>query len=464
MEIVMPKVGLTMTEGTIAQWHKREGEHVHKGEPLFTFETEKSTLDYESPTEGVLHQILVAEGQTVACLTPVAVIGEAASTLPLDSRLPIRESEVGNRESGVGSRESGIGSGKSGVGRRESALVTTQNVRRRPVSPRARLRARKLGVDLGQVDGTGPDGAIRERDVLAAARSQQRQATPLARRLAEQLGVDLAVVPGSGPQGKITREDVERWALAAGDAAAQRRQVPDAASVQSGAQSPMQPLTPARRIAARRLTASAQQTPHVTLFTEADATHLVAAREQISAELGEKISYNALLVAVCARALKEHPLLNASWVEATEPAIAVHAHIHIGLAVDTPRGLLVPVLKDAMHKSVRQIHQELSDLIARAQNGTLRPDELTGSTFTLTNLGMFEVEGFTPIINPPEAAILGVGRIVRKAVPQNDERIVVRPMITLSLSFDHRVIDGAPAAKGLQRIKQLIERPFALLL
>lgn len=449
MEIVMPKVGLTMTEGTIAQWHKREGEHVHKGEPLFTFETEKSTLDYESPTEGVLHQILVAEGQTVACLTPVAVIGEAASTLPLDSRLPTRESEVGNRESGVGSRES---------------TPTTPNVRRRPVSPRARLRARKLGVDLGQVDGTGPDGAIRERDVLAAARSQQRRATPLARRLAEQLGVDLAVVPGSGPEGKITREDVERWALAAGDTAAQRRQVPDAASAQSGAQSSMQPLTPARRIAARRLTASAQQTPHVTLFTEADATHLVAAREQISAELGEKISYNALLIAVCARALKEHPLLNASWVEATEPAIAVHAHIHIGLAVNTPRGLLVPVLKDALHKSVRQIHQELSDLIARAQGGTLRPDELTGSTFTLTNLGMFEVDGFTPIINAPEAAILGVGRIVRKAVPQNDERIVVRPMMTLSLSFDHRVIDGAPAAKGMQRIKQLIERPFALLL
>lgn len=449
MEIVMPKVGLTMTEGTIAQWHKREGEHVHKGEPLFTFETEKSTLDYESPTEGVLHQILVAEGQTVACLTPVAVIGEAASTLPLDSRLPTRESEVGNRDSGIGNRES---------------TPTTPNVRRRPVSPRARLRARELGVDLGQVDGTGPDGAIRERDVLAAARSQQRRATPLARRLAEQLGVDLAVVPGSGPEGKITREDVERWALAAGDTAAQRRQVPDAASAQSGAQSSMHPLTPARRIAARRLTASAQQTPHVTLFTEADATHLVAAREQISAELGEKISYNALLVAVCARALKEHPLLNASWVEATEPAIAVHAHIHIGLAVDTPRGLLVPVLKDALHKSVRQIHQELSDLIARAQGGTLRPDELTGSTFTLTNLGMFEVDGFTPIINAPEAAILGVGRIVRKAVPQNDERIVVRPMMTLSLSFDHRVIDGAPAAKGLQRIKQLIERPFALLL
>lgn len=429
MEIVMPKVGLTMTEGTLAQWHKREGDRVRKGEVLFTFESEKSTLEYESPADGVLSRVLVRAGQTVPCLTPVAILEPLA---PQSSEGAVAHAEA-------------------------------EAPQRRPVSPRARWRAAALGVDLSQVQGTGPEGAIRERDVLRAAetRAVSRtlpavKATPLAQRLAESLGVDLSRVQGSGPEGKITREDVLRAAEArAAEAPVAPKPVEEAQT--------FVPLSSVRRITAQRLSESARAAPHVTLFTEADATQLVAAREQISAELGEKLSYNTLLIALCARALREHPMLNASWAGDAKLGVLVHAHVNIALAVDTERGLLTPVVHDADTKSLRTLHAEVSTLVQQAQAGTLSPDALRDATFTITNLGMYDVDGFTPIINPPQAAILGVGRIRERAVPQADGRVVARAMLTLSLSFDHRVVDGAPAARFLQRVKQLIERPFALL-
>ncbi len=426
MEVVMPKVGLTMSEGTIVQWHKREGEYVHKGEPLFTFETEKSTLEHESPGSGVLRRILVPAGQTAACLTPVALLedGEPHATFAAGEAAP------------------------------------APTLARRLASPRARWRARSLGIDINRVQASGSSGVIRERDVLAAAAALTQitapspRATPLAQKRAAELGIDLATVRGSGPEGKITRDDVER-------VAAQRR-APETPSTHA---TPSEPVSPVRRAIAQRLTEAARDIPTVTLMTEADATAFVEAREQLSAELGEKVSYNTLLMIICARALREHPQLNASWVEAPggEPRIVRHADIHIGLAVDTPRGLLVPVLRDVPARTLREVHQTLSALVARAREGALPPDDLRGSTFTITNLGMFEVDGFTPLLNPPEAAILGVGRIVKRAVPLSDERIVARSMMTLSLTFDHRVVDGAPAAAFLQRVRRLIERPFALM-
>jgi len=421
MDVLMPKVGLTMTEGTIVHWHKREGEVVCKGDLLFTFETEKSTLDYEAPVSGKLSRILAAEGSTVACLTPVALIEESTaetSATPARAEAPLR----------------------------------------RPCSPRARMRAKSLGLDLDRVIGSGPEGAIRERDVLAAAQATVR-ATPLAERLAAELGIALDTITGSGPSGRITRDDVAR--------AAQERST-DAQPVRDTDRS-TQPLSLIRRTTAQRLTTNAQTAPHVTLFTEADATYLITAREQLSAELKEKLSYNALFIAICARALKEHPYANASWVaqlpdRPDQPGVLQHSAIHIGLAVDTPKGLLVPVVRDAGSKPLAQIHREIADLVVRAHEGNLQPDELRGGTFTITNLGMFEVDGFTPILNLPEAAILGIGRLAKKPAVLEDGAIAARTLITLSLSFDHRVMDGAPAARFLQRIKQLVERPFALLL
>lgn len=434
MQILMPKVGLTMTEGSIVQWHKREGDLVARGEPLFTFETEKSTLEFESPAEGVLSQILIPAGQVVACFVPVAEVGAGEAQ------------SITNHESRV-----------------------TGAASRKPISPRARMRAREMGVDVEGIAGSGPDGAVRERDVMSVKRetlnvnpqSASVRATPIAQRIATEMGIDLAHIRGTGRDGVITREDVERQKTEGFPSSSDNQPVP---------------LTPIRRITAQRMTENAQAAPHVTLTTEADASALVSAREQISAELGEKLSYNALLIAIVAKALGEHAEVNASWgddggrkTEDGQPvglpsSVLRHTSIHIGLAVDTPRGLLVPVLRDCGGKGLAEIHRQLGEVVARAQAGKARPDEVSGGTFTITNLGMFEIDAFTPIINLPEAAILGVGRIVKKAIVLDDDRIVPRPMMTLSLSFDHRVMDGATAAKFLQRVKQLVERPMALLL
>jgi pyruvate dehydrogenase E2 component (dihydrolipoamide acetyltransferase) len=294
----------------------------------------------------------------------------------------------------------------------------------------------------------------------AAAGVATVKASPVARRLAAQAGVDLSTVAGSGPGGRIMRQDIE---IAANqDVGAQHAASPPAAPPQP---SPLeekhaQPLTGLRAVIADRLSASWRERPHVTLTTEADATNLVSARQQLMEELGQKVAYDALLVALAARALQELPGMN---VRLAEGGLQRLSEINIGVALDTERGLLVPVVRDAAAKSLLQIQRALAELAERALAGRSLPDDLSGGTFTITNLGMFDVDAFTPIINPPESAILGVGRIVAKPVAV-DRQVVVRDMLTLSLSFDHRLIDGAPAARFLQRVKQLVERPFALAL
>jgi pyruvate dehydrogenase E2 component (dihydrolipoamide acetyltransferase) len=218
-----------------------------------------------------------------------------------------------------------------------------------------------------------------------------------------------------------------------------------------------------RGIIAERLSQSWRERPQVTLTTDADATNLVAARQQLNAELastGEKISYNALLIKLVAQALHEQPNIN---VQLTASGLQTMSEINIGLAVDTERGLLVPVVRDPLQKSLRQINADMLALAERAVKGRSHPDDLSGGTFSVTNLGAYEIDAFTPLVNPPECAILGVGRIVSKPVGLNGQ-IVLRDMLALSLSFDHRLVDGAPAAKFLQRVKQLIERPFTLAL
>lgn len=405
--VVMPKLGLTMTEAKIVRWHKQEGEHVAKGELLFTLETEKATLEIEAPTDGILH-ILVPVGATVPVNEPIAVLSGGP----------------GDKGTGrQGDRET----------ERQGALPTTQY----PISasPKARALARQRGVSLQGLTGSGIRGMIVAADLQVGPPAVK--ATPLARKLAAEAGVELGALVGSGPGGKITSRDVK---------------TSEAARV-------AQPLTGLRAIIAERMSAGWRERPQVTLTTDADATNLVSARQQLYAETGEKISYNAFLVMIAARALREHPHLN---VRLTQAGLEQLPHINIGVAVDTERGLLVPVIHDAPAKSLFELDRLLRELADRAIAGRSLPDELTGGTFTITNLGMYDIDAFTPIINPPECAILGVGRIIARPVGLNGQ-IVLREMMTLSLSFDHRLVDGAPAARFLQRIKQLIERPFALL-
>lgn len=399
--VVMPKLGLTMTQATIVEWHRDEGDRVEKGDVLFTIETDKVTLEIEAPAGGVLH-ILVPAGETVVVLTPVARVLPAGVTVEAQTSAP--------------SPDQG----------------------RVRASPKARALARERGIPLAGIAGTGPRGMVVSADLEGAiAPEEPVRVSPVARKLAAETGVDLAAVEGTGVSGRVMRRDVERAAE------------PPAEPL---------PLSGPRAVIAQRLAASWRERPHVTLTAEADATNLVAAREQATAELDRKVSYDTFLVTLVARALREHPNVN---VRLTETGIEELPEINVGVAVDTERGLLVPVVRDAASKSLAQVQETLEGLVARALEGTSLPDDLTGGTFTITNLGMYEIDAFTPIINPPESAILGVGRIAPRPVAVEGQ-VVVRETMVLSLSFDHRLIDGAPAARFLQRVKRLVERPFVL--
>jgi pyruvate dehydrogenase E2 component (dihydrolipoamide acetyltransferase) len=313
-----------------------------------------------------------------------------------------------------------------------------------------------LNVDITGIRGSGRTGRIIERDVRAASQQQPApvavRASPLARRAAAELGVDLEQLAAARPGQRLERGDVE--------AAAQRAATRHAAASPAVASEQSVPMSPVRRLTAERMLAGAHNTAPVTLTTEVDATELVRLRGQLKNDAQASTqpipSYTDLMAKLAAHALLEHPALNARL---EGEAIIQSSAIHIGLAVDTERGLLVAVVRDAHTKGLRQIAREAAALVERARAGRLGADEMRGSTFTITNLGMFEIDAFTPIINLPECAILGQGRIAPKQVVVDAaaERVAIRQMMFLSLTFDHRLVDGAPAARGLQRIKQLVE-------
>lgn len=457
MNIIMPKLGLTMTEGTITRWHKAEGDPVKQGEILFEFESEKSALEFESPADGLLTHILARAGETVSCGGPVAILETDDKAKSPASRWdkPFEENQRVTVSTNPPTRQPTNQPPNHPAS--QSVLAT----------PAAKRRARELGVELSALTGRGPQGRVHVADVEAYAGTSAdetgefaeqppRTATPVARRLASELGVDWRQIPGSGPGARVVKDDVLR---AAQPASASTGYSPARRTV---------PLSGIRAVIARRMAESAFSAPHVTLFTEADASALVEARAQLNAELAAsapqeralRISYDTLLVAITARALREHPYLNACLVDGE---IRLYDEVHIALAVDAEQGLLVPVIRHADRLDLVNLQQASDELVQRALAGKSLPDDLVGGTFTLTNLGMFEIDGFTPIINQPQAAVLGVGRIAPRAVAVGDEP-AVRNTMTLSLSFDHRIVDGGPAARFLQRVKGLVERPFALVI
>jgi pyruvate dehydrogenase E2 component (dihydrolipoamide acetyltransferase) len=426
-EIILPKLGQTMEEGTIVEWFKREGEPVRRGDLLFTVESDKATLEVEAAGRGFLRRILVPAGQPVPVLTVVGLITREADE-PLDDYwLP------------KGDVALPVGEAKPAA----APAPTAPQAGRVAASPRARRQAREAGVDLSQVTGTGPGGRIVERDVIDYLAGRPK-ATPVAVRVAAKLGVDLSQVSGTGDGGRVTRRDVEA-------AAAPEREGPT-----------VLPLSGVRRIIAERMGTSARTAARVTLVVEVDATELVRAREHLKETVAEAwgfaLSYNDLLGVIVARALREFPYMNAR-LTADGTAIEQLPAVNLGVAVDTERGLLVPVVQEADRKGLQAFAAEVRELEERARAGKARPDDLAGGTFTLTNLGMYGVDAFTPIINLPEVAILGVGRI-RSQPAVRDGQVVVRQMCTLSLAFDHRLVDGAPAARFLGRIAQLVENPY----
>jgi pyruvate dehydrogenase E2 component (dihydrolipoamide acetyltransferase) len=449
-EVLVPPLGQTVDTVVLVTWYKNEGETVSQGDPLFAIETDKATLDVEAPASGVLRQVTAQPGDVVKALDAIALIAAADDAQPLPARPDPAPSRVGGTKPHALVPSIGIGGTRPG----RAAPGPQPRGGRIFISPRARRLIEERNIPLAALQATGPEGAIVERDVRSYLDTQSVPAiTPVARRMAEEAGLDWHGLSGSGPGGRITRDDVAQ-ALKMTQAVSEAVLPPSADNEVIEAI----PVRSVRAVIAERMTRSVTTTAHVTLTAEADATALVELRHKLIQD-GVNVSYNDLFLYILGRALREHPQLNASL---EGDSIKLWRRIHIGLAVDTDRGLLVPVVRDVNRKGLVELGQDTQVLIDRAQTGQCMPDELSGGTFTLTNLGMFGIDAFTPIINLPECAVLGVGRIKRQPVMIGDH-VVGRQMVWLSLTFDHRLVDGGPAARFLQRVVELVESPHLLM-
>lgn len=446
IEIIMPPLSQTMDSVVLVEWLKKVGEEVVKGEPLFVIETDKANLDVESPASGILGQVFAMAGEEVKVRSKIGTItapGESLAAIEQPAQAPEQGIAQSSGDKGGAPTDQPAGSQVSGL--------PAERLNRLFASPRARRLAGELGISLAELKGSGPEAMIVERDVRAYAETRRTTpvATPVARRVAEAKGVDLATVMPSQAGSRITRADVEA-ALSARQSEAEASQPSDEIQWSE------MPII--RRTIARRLAESQQAAAEVTLMREVDATELVNLRQRLLEELAEgssRLTYTDLLVSIVARQLKRHPQVNAL---SDGERIGLSQAVHVAVAIDTERGLVAPVIRDADRKGLLQLAQERGDLTSRALEGKVALEELNGGTFTITNLGPLEIDAFTPIINPPQVAILGVGR-VRSVPAAYQGEVCIRQMMFLSLTFDHRVIDGAPAARFLRDVARMIEKP-----
>jgi pyruvate dehydrogenase E2 component (dihydrolipoamide acetyltransferase) len=449
--VTMPKLGLTMTEGVVTKWHKAEGESIEQGEVLLEITTEKITNEVEAPVSGLLRRVLAEEGMSLPVGDALAIIGDAGE----DITGLLRQLGLADTSDGVA------------AGTMDSAAALKPG--HRPLikaSPAAKKMARDTGVDLSAITGTGPGGRIVQKDVAAflEARDKKVKASPVAIKAAADLGVDIGAIDKGR---RIMKEDIISAAQGFAKTGGADRGSNDAICAVSSAGRPEQfkKVAPSvmRRVIADRMTASWHTAPMVTLNLAVDVTALKAFRAGLKDECeaqGVKLSYNDILIKICAKALMEYPFVNASY---DGQDILYHNDANIGLAIALDGGLIVPNVKAAQSKSLIQIATETGTLIAKAKENRLTTEDVTGGTFTITNLGMFGIVTFTPIINQPESAILGVNAMEDRPVVV-DGQVVIRPMMNLSLTIDHRMIDGADGARFLARIKELIENPLLLML
>ena len=413
--INMPKLGFDMAEGLLVRWMKAEGDAVEQGEVLAEIETDKATVEVESEATGIILKHLVAEDSIVPIGAPITVIGEQGEDFDFGSIEVEAEAEGGATLQAATS---------------EKATLQAATPETPTPSPIA------AGDSPTDGDGRLPDGA---------------RASPVARRLAAERGIEIGSIAGSGPQGRIVKRDVEA-AFPAG--APTNAPIPTAVAA---TETVRVELTKLRAAIGRRMTAAKQQLPHFYVTSDLDAAPMMDLRRQLNSRMPDdgKFSVNDFLVKAAAMALREFPNLNAS-LDGDE--IVRHGHINVGVAVALEGGLMTVVAKDVDRKPIRQLSSELRDLAVRARSGKVRPGDIEGSTFTVSNLGMFQVDHFIAIINPPEAAILAVGSVREEAVVVNGQ-VVPGTRLQVTLSADHRVTDGAEAARWLQVFRQYVENP-----
>jgi pyruvate dehydrogenase E2 component (dihydrolipoamide acetyltransferase) len=463
----LPMLGQTMQEGTILKWYKAEGESIEGWETLFEVMTDKVNMEVDPQVSGVLRKILAPEGSTIPVGGPVAIIGAADE--PIDHLLA---------EAGAPTEAGSAAPAQEASANGGSAIPADQIIRSSPnqvitpsdpfpsVSPRARETAAAAGLDWKtlQITGTGFEGMIVERDVEAFLRQpelERPRVTPLAAKLAAEMGVAAAGVTGTGTGGRVTADDVRRAGAPVAPRPTPTTAVP--AAVATGAVIEI-PLRGIRKTVADRLAESYRAAPHVPVRLDVEMTEAARFREQALPEIerrwGVRLTFTDIIAAATAAALAESPALNATL---EGDVVRQYATVNLGVAVALEDGLIVPVIPNAASLSLGALAAQTKALAEKARAGRLTGEELTGGTFTITNLGSYGIQSFDPILNPPQVGILGVGAIEERLVPR-DGQPVVRRMMTLTLTFDHRALDGVPAARFLARLRELLEKPYLILL
>ena len=452
--VIMPKFGMAQEEGTVIRWLKQEGDRVEKGDVLLEVMTDKVDMEVEAQASGILQGIRVGPGETVPVTTVLAYILEPGEALPQDAAPTQAESQAEPQA---------------------AAATEATEVSAVKASPVARRMAAEQGIDLARLTGSGPGGRVTKEDVLAAVQAAQAspppgrvRATPAARRLAREAGVSLDGIPGSGPRGRIQAADVERRLAAQVPAPAPAQEpVPGPVGATTALPDQAAPLTGMRRTIARRLTQSWQTIPHVTFTASVDMRQAEALRQRLAPDVeaaGGRFTPTVLLALAVARLLPRHPRLNA-WLQpqGDELLLTQHSRVNLGVAVALDEGLIVPVIHGAEELGLAALARRIGDLSQRARSGDLQPQEVMDGTFTISNLGMFPVDHFTALINPPQVAILAVGRAQMQPV-WDGEGFQPAPVLRLTLSADHRAVDGAVAAAFLADLKAALEDPARLLL
>jgi pyruvate dehydrogenase E2 component (dihydrolipoamide acetyltransferase) len=445
-KVVLAKLSPTMEEGTIVKWTKNEGDPVKQGDVLAEIETDKANMEMEAQGSGVLRKILVPAGGKAPVGSLIGVIADP-------------NEDISKMVASAAAPAAAPAPAPAAPPAPPAPAPPPPQARQQPPQAQAPQTAPAAPASPPAATAPSPAPGPRPIPAPAAAESGRVKASPLARSMAAHRNIPLDAVAGSGPGGRIIKRDIESWAGASPAARAPAPAAPPAPAGPTITPGEELPVSNMRRVIAKRLAESMFTAPHFYVTVDIDMDAAVALREQLQRGEDVKVTYNDLVVKACAKALTRFPLVNASWAG---DKIVTHGEVHVGVAVTIPDGLITPVVRNADRKSVLDISREVKDLATRARDRKLKPEEFTGSTFTISNLGMFGVTEFTAIINPPESAILAVGAVQRVAVVGEDDDIRPGHRMKVTLSSDHRVVDGAMAAQFLAEVRRLLENPVSL--
>lgn len=458
--IIMPKLGFNMDEGKLVEWYKNEGDAVKKGEPLFSVETDKTNMDIEATGDGVVKALLINAGDKIPVTLPIAVVAGADE----DASALIAQAKAELADGGV-AVEAGEAPAAAAPAKEEpkKAAAPAAADGKRKITPRARRVAAENDLDLATADivGTGWEGGICEKDVLEYLASNKVKISPVAKAMADAEGVDISAIKGTGANGKIMKSDIEA-ALAAKPAAAAVQEVQFSADGKEILEEI--PYAGVRKVIGDRLAQSKFTAPHLYFTQKVDLTELLKLRKQVNDAQDKETSVTDYIARATVIALQKYPEMNASLIG---DKIVKYKSVNLGIAVASPTGLIVPNVKNAQNLSVVELSKASTPLFDKARAGKLAYDEYNGGTFTISNLGMFGIENFTAIINPPEVGILAISSTKDEpAVIMNaagEKEIAIRPMMNIQLTVDHRLIDGLLAAQFVTEIKKLLESPISLM-